>query len=233
MEEKTHRVIAGYLSLYYGIILIIGSLIVPFIILYSEEFLATKFDLAQAIFLIIVNLIVLYFGYRGYIFFKDKNKLLWYNSIFLLSQIPLSFIEVFFQIFYFDFWEMFYLSKLSLYYFVILGLAYGASSFINGKKLLKGIKLPSSKKIFGKSKYFLLISVISLLALITVDSYDRYLWSEYGKTAGIDVKVTYYFNDRILWTAGLLVITFFISFIMGIFVLLFRFTKYLMRKIKK
>jgi len=59
------------------------------------------------------------------------------------------------------------------------------------------------------------------------------IWSEYGKTVRIDVEVTDYFNNRIGWIAGLLGITFFISSIIGIFVLLFRFTKYLMRKIKK
>lgn len=232
MEEKTHRTIAGYLSLINGVLFIIAALFAPLLFLYldEQESYVTKSGLSQASFLIIDTLMVLYCGYWGYVSFKNKNKLLYYNSILLLSQIPIIIIETFFQIFYFDLYKGFYDGKLSLYWIIISSIIFGISFIVNGKYLLKDLKLPSNKKIFGKSRYFLLIAFISMLAMLIVSFYDSYLWSELSNQASIDLDREGFFNDEIYFVSLLLVFVFFNSLIIGLFMLLFRFIKYLNKK---
>ena len=168
--------LAAWLSLSLAGIQLTGVVLFP--LLSKLRPLISIVNLSDYITNLILFIMIFYSGYMGLKTFKNKNKSLYYNSIFVLLQILLLIVSFVISIINPDFYFKTNTGFIGITIIMMINFIYGISFFVNGYKILKYKSIKSLKEMRKLAVYLLLIFVTSSLILILILLLDHTVSSD-------------------------------------------------------
>ena len=224
MFKFFNKRVAGFLSISMGFLSLITTIFIPYLA-YTGKILSIfseKITTGYFITTIIFILITFYISYLGFKSFKN-NKFLYYNSIFILSQVMLSLLDIIFHVTYPQKYIDFYLSTEIILISIIFSLISCVSYFINGFYLLRGIKYPNFRNIRNVSWKLILFSVILFILSIVVVIMDLIMRSNLEKLMEFPPNNQVLFNEYLNFSYTLFSVGWILFLISGVLVLIFSF----------